>query len=1116
MKIIKMSESSSPAIDIKDPKVFGFFKQVINSNRMTWRVDTDWHWRSSHFTSLNVIIAQRSYVGIISTGTVITKVVPTYKIVISVHASDKDFSFYNRCAIALYFNKKGSPTFDNAELIAQWVIKDDRLIRNDLNGILIPEFRLSILKMPHDLVREKAKSMEGKISKFIRLTKRKNRLGPATELIIKIDPKPKTGHVVSYIITNLETMVKDPPEIIIERKDSGEELTASDALREFDRAVADAKERRGFVDASEKYEYIQEGSNAANFDFISNATKPHKPVVSLPFSEEEEFFNTESSNKKRYILGNNFEGFFTGTVPDYATQFLGTTSVEASQIASMFGKANDAITLVNQFDSSLLYNISFIFNFAKGGAYGVYLSELDRAIKTKALQNKLEQKGYKVVVTEQGLTAYPKERTEISPDTIQQDIDSIYADLQSKGGAAIGINMNAVLNAARQDAIESGSKDSEVWQWMAVLHLGGTIVHEAIHAKGNMDEGPSEQSEQSFTQWALPKINDAYKNSLEGQGRGDEFTPLTITDKQRHAKAGTWYKTAQMSYYCPQSFTERPLGSDLEGRFPSGLHNEMDMQDWSMMAQQDQNIPIETRLGRQFMSPIPNDLSQEHDSIEEQLRKYTRDNWKLDPNASMEELLSSGWDVDRGYITTEGLLDEKRPKPLLVPLQKEASSLVKTATLFGWMNNLSISDGNTIPGLGDRVMAWEDRDECFSEEEEWIKQQPRYNPTYDIKGFFYRWIEPRYQPQLFEDMTRDYSNTHPAKRFASSIQLGSEVTNILSILSKAKSKIAKGDICTTRFIATEDVMPLIDRLFPDKTFKINVFHYGTTDNQGEIYAVWVSAPNVDEESLDKVEKHLQGKTIEKDVDKLLNGLMGISKQREVTLNEIIEVVKDICHSYESNDFSITGSYPRDIAMKSSLYLIDSLEFRGGWADQCLKIGGLTAEKLGAKNVSVSHNNLSFVYNNVSVSFSGDSIPIEVKSGLQEQGVDINSPYVDLFNRDFTVNMLVYDLTNNKIIDPTGKATEDIQSKTIRTFFNPEYVCEQNPIIILRALKLKIRHGMEIDPLLQKAMMQNISLLFDGRYSERDLIIARENVRKEGKKEAQELFAEFGLESLDKI
>ena len=58
--------------------------------------------------------------------------------------------------------------------------------------------------------------------------------------------------------------------------------------------------------------------------------------------------------------------------------------------------------------------------------------------------------------------------------------------------------------------------------------------------------------------------------------------------------------------------------------------------------------------------------------------------------------------------------------------------------------------------------------------------------------------------------------------------------------------------------------------------------------------------------------------------------------------------------------------------------------------------------------------------------------------------------------------------------------------------------------------------MAIEESLQKAMLRYASLIFDGRYSDRDLIVARENVKEEGKKEATELFKKFGIESIEKV
>jgi tRNA nucleotidyltransferase/poly(A) polymerase len=159
---------------------------------------------------------------------------------------------------------------------------------------------------------------------------------------------------------------------------------------------------------------------------------------------------------------------------------------------------------------------------------------------------------------------------------------------------------------------------------------------------------------------------------------------------------------------------------------------------------------------------------------------------------------------------------------------------------------------------------------------------------------------------------------------------------------------------------------------------------------------------------------------------------------------------------------------------------------------------------------------SFIYKDIRISFNGDYAPMEVKIALKNKNVPETALSLDVYNRDFTINMLAYDINTDKIIDLSGLALEDIKNKRIRTLLDPNYVCQLNPIIILRALKLKIRYGYNIDGELQGAMMENADSLFDGRYLETDLIIARENVKREGKKEAEELFDTFRLDLLEKI
>jgi len=966
MNIKKISQSQE---NILDPKIFGFFGTAQKQGRIVWKEATT-GWDKVDTESL----LYRRFLGVVSSPT-ISSVIPTYQLFVSV--SVKSFSpyTYEGATVSFSFNKLMSKAMNDLKDVAKWTFADNESVTNDLYDFLDTVFGLNIT-LPHTIAEQELEKMKSKTQAHVRLTRRKIPeigLADARILDVHVEPKPNIiGHEIFYQITHVETGTRDTPKLIRNKEDDGTQLSASRAMEVLNLFIENAKKKRYVDDKS--IEYIPPEATPENWDFDKNywknwqGTEQGKDVSETPSAIDENLAELLGNDNTRMTkVSQNFEGYFTGTVPEYATQFLGTTSVEASQIESMFGKAHEAVNMVNRFNSSLLMNISFIFNFAKSGAYGVYLSALDRAIKTKALAKKLEQQGYEIKTTGEGLTAFPKKDMDKTPEQIQRDIDTLYADLESKGGTAIGINMNSVLSASKQDAMEMQAVDPDVWQWIAVLHLGGTIVHEAIHAKGNMGEGPSGQGEQAFVKWALPQINEMYRKDLEAKGKGNEFSPLVVTNRQRHARSKNWYKTAQLSYYIPQSYMERPIGSDIQGRFPTGLHSDEGLSPWSMIAQQDQSISIEKRLSRQYMSPLPRDLSQEHDILEEQLRKYTRHDKQLDPKASIEELLSEGWDEDRAYTTIEGLLDEKRPKPLMVPLKKSSaddrmnknaqSKVVKTATLFGWMNNLSISDGNTIPGLGDRVMAWDDRDEDFSQEEDWIKKQPRYNPTYDLKGFYYRWIEPRFQPQLYEDMTRDYGNTHPAKRFASSsMSVDPEVAHVIAILSVAKSKIVKKQIKSTRFIATEDVMPIIDSIFPDGSFKILVFHCGNIGEE-DIFAVWISSPDISEELIERVEKHLQKKSVEKEIDKIADDLFSLPQQESI-INDVIDVSKDVCNAYHFKDI-ICESSGRD-----------GIVFAGGKYDQIVRMGSVMAEKLGVTGIRVGDNQLSFAHKGIVVYFNG--------------------------------------------------------------------------------------------------------------------------------------------------
>jgi len=1132
MRIVKMAQENPdssggiiPQVNIKDHAKFSWFQASVNRQEIQWKSKVSFHLGSS--------AAVINCFGFMS-GPFVSMGIYTYNLKFAFGTQLRNSVLvYGDLGIDLYININRKTTGQGQEIVATWLWPyrnaNDSYFKDDsFREFLASNFGLSNINLPHEVmakqqVEAKAKkTMNGReIVDGIRLTRMRRSNFPAQSLEIYVFKSPSDKHyTMAYSTMNLESGQKIIQEksipIITHSLAPNEEM-----VQEMRRQAEAAMQNKGYVDQTSSL-YIPEGANADNWDFRYNTYKSNlvPENVSSEADEGSENLTDLLSQEKMKVrkLGQEFEGYFAGEVPDYATNMLGTSSVEASQIQSMFGRSSEAIDLVNQFDSSLLSNISFVFNFAKSGAYGVYLSELDRAIKTKALQQRLEQMGYIVEPDERGLLkAYAdKESNDKTIEQIQSDIDSIYQGLESKGGSAIGINMRSILDASRQDAASTESQDPNIWELMAVLHLGGTLVHEAIHARGATDEGTAETQETVFLSWALPKINEKYLAELRGQGKEEMFTPLTIGSVKRHANRSGWYKMAQMNYH-PQSLYGKPTGSDIRGRFPNGYTPETGLAGWDKEMQSYQNTPIEKRLSREFMSPLPPDLDQEHDSLEEQLRKYTRDDKKLDPNAIMEELLSEGHVEPQGYTPLEKLLEDQRPKPLLLPLKK-AFKITKVATLFGWMNNLEISDGNTIPGLGDRVMSWDSRDEDFAEEESWIRKQRRYNPTYDIKGFYYRYIEPRFKPQLWDDMARDYSGTAPAKRFAAKAELDADLVTILSILTLVRSKMGDKQIRNIRLIMTEDVLPFVDKILGGREeCQVNIFNCGVTDDGGNICSVWVSEPTVSISDLNRAEQYLSGNGIDEDKP-LIEELLGSSKRKERVIGEIISVVKEVCETYGIKDVYLAGGYPRDMIMENPAADTEDLDFSCAWPNQSLKLGGLVAKKLGPTNVNIFHRTmtLSFVYKDVKVDFKGHFSPKEIEAKLREKGIKDTPLNIDIYNRDFTMNMLIYDFVSDKVYDISGRGKDDIENKVIRTYFDADYVCKQNPIVILRALKYKLRYGIDIDEELQKAMITNAPLLLGGRYSDRRLVIARENVEKEGRKEAQELFREFGLDRLNDL
>ncbi|NOY75707.1 MAG: hypothetical protein GXP32_07930 [Kiritimatiellaeota bacterium] len=90
--------------------------------------------------------------------------------------------------------------------------------------------------------------------------------------------------------------------------------------------------------------------------------------------------------------------------------------------------------------------------------------------------------------------------------------------------------------------------------------------------------------------------------------------------------------------------------------------------------------------------------------------------------------------------------------------------------------------------------------------------------------------------------------------------------------------------------------------------------------------------------------------------------------------------------------------------------------------------------------------------------------------------DFGTSVEDAWRRDFTVNAIFYDPGTGEIIDHTGKGIEDLKAKKVRAVGNPLERFNEDPVRILRALKLVGQYGFSLEPETGSALSTSLPLI----------------------------------------
>ncbi len=90
--------------------------------------------------------------------------------------------------------------------------------------------------------------------------------------------------------------------------------------------------------------------------------------------------------------------------------------------------------------------------------------------------------------------------------------------------------------------------------------------------------------------------------------------------------------------------------------------------------------------------------------------------------------------------------------------------------------------------------------------------------------------------------------------------------------------------------------------------------------------------------------------------------------------------------------------------------------------------------------------------------------------------EYGTPEEDVFRRDFTINSLFYNPTTDEILDYTGQGLKDINQGLIKIIGEPALRLTQDPIRILRAVRLAHKINFKIEDSLKTACSKQAQLL----------------------------------------
>ena len=199
-------------------------------------------------------------------------------------------------------------------------------------------------------------------------------------------------------------------------------------------------------------------------------------------------------------------------------------------------------------------------------------------------------------------------------------------------------------------------------------------------------------------------------------------------------------------------------------------------------------------------------------------------------------------------------------------------------------------------------------------------------------------------------------------------------------------------------------------------------------------------------------------------------------------NKIIKAIsKSIKGTEYENKVFVVGGFVRDLIIGKDPKDIDLL------IDGDINAGaGITFAEWFCKKENIfkkDSNPLVYgLYGTAMFQFMGEKIECVAPRSEKYQN-DSRKPVVssctledDCFRRDFTVNSLFINISNNELVDYSKNGLNDIKNKVIRSTSNPDVIFTEDPLRILRAIRFATMFNSTIEEKTFEGMKRHVDRL----------------------------------------